>query len=184
MLNRKCHGGPAQPCYYIHDGCFAPRSELAGFLSAELAAEVEACWRTASSTLAGRVLVIDLNRLTGAGEPGRQLLQWYEPGAHFLITSSTHSDVLIESITGHPTLRASETAPTKSARSLFIGATPAAVALALILLIDAWGPGSSRSLGAATATRARVLHSQLKNGSFVFNLRSPKAGASFAEGRR
>lgn len=183
MLKRR--GERDQPCYYIHDGCSALRFELSGFLTAELAAEVEACWRTASSTLAGRVLVIDLNRLTGAGEPGRQVLrQWYQLGAQFLTTPSTHADALIESITGHPTLRASETAPAESARSLLIGTIPAAVALALLLLIEACGPGSSRSLGAATATRARAPHSRLENGSFIFNLRPLKAGTSFAERRQ
>jgi hypothetical protein len=89
----------AQLRYYLHDGASSLRFELAGTLAGDNVSELEQCWRTASSTVEGRELILDVTALTALDEAGLQLLnRWHERGARFAANSG-HSRRLIESIT-------------------------------------------------------------------------------------
>lgn len=168
MLKRKCHEERARSSYHMHDGCSARRLDLSGFLSAELATEIEACWRTASSTLGCRALVIDVSRMTDAGESGHRLLrQWYQLGAQF-VASSSNADTLIESITGHPPHRVSAFPSGRSALPLGVGAKCALVALPLLLFIKFAAPGASGSQGTGKVDLARTPYAGIKSRSSSF----------------
>jgi hypothetical protein len=84
----------------MHDGPTAFRFELAGHLSREGARQLEQDWRTASSTLGERRLIVDMTFVTGVDEQARALLsRWYRDGAR-LIANSAASHRLAESILG------------------------------------------------------------------------------------
>ena len=88
--------------YYMHDGPTAFRFELAGDLNNGAARDLDQAWRTASSVVGDRVLVIDMTFVTGAGNDGRSLLaRWYAEGAQ-LIARSKVSRNLAEAIIGKP----------------------------------------------------------------------------------
>jgi hypothetical protein len=88
--------------YYMHDGPSAFRFELAGDLNNEAARDLDQAWRTASSMIGDRALVIDMTFVTGAEKEGRSLLaRWYAEGAQ-LIARSKVSRALAEAIVGKP----------------------------------------------------------------------------------
>src|SRR5712671_3365426 len=88
--------------YYMHDGPSAFRFELAGDLNNEAARDLDQAWRTASSMVGDRALVVDMTFVTGAGKDGRSLLaRWYAEGAQ-LIARSKVSRALAEAIVGEP----------------------------------------------------------------------------------
>jgi hypothetical protein len=88
--------------YYMHDGPSAFRFELAGDLDANDAARLEQDWRTASSTLGNRTLILDVSFVTGMDEAARSLLRsWHGSGAEFA-ASSKRSRELVELITERP----------------------------------------------------------------------------------
>src|SRR6266404_9863393 len=88
--------------YYMHDGPSAFRFELAGHLDNDGARELQQAWRTASSIIGDRALIIDMTFVTSAGEYGRSLLsRWYAEGAQ-LIAGSKISRQLAEAIVGEP----------------------------------------------------------------------------------
>ena len=88
--------------YYMHDGPSAFRFELAGDLNNEAARDLDQAWRTASSMIGDRALVVDMTFVTGAGRDGRSLLaRWYAEGAQ-LIARSKVSRTLAEAIVGAP----------------------------------------------------------------------------------
>ena len=71
--------------YYMHDGPSAFRFELAGDLNNEAARDLDQAWRTASSMIGDRALVVDMTFVTGAGRDGRSLLaRWYAEGAQLI----------------------------------------------------------------------------------------------------
>jgi len=84
--NRKQRKGPTDSWgYKIHDGAAQFRFELEGALASGDAAELDQCWRTAASTIAGKTLVVDLTSLTAIDASGRQLLdRWRQAGAKFI----------------------------------------------------------------------------------------------------
>lgn len=100
--------------YYIHDGPASFRFELAGVLEKEGARRLVQDWRTASSMMSGRVLVIDMTFVTGVDEHGHALIaRWHGEGAR-LIANSKVSRALAQSILGEALpeqLRNTETAP-------------------------------------------------------------------------
>lgn len=61
--------------YYLHDGAKSFRIELLGALSEADLPELAGCWRTARSSVLGRRLLIDLRKLEGLDEAGRNWLQ-------------------------------------------------------------------------------------------------------------
>jgi len=86
--------------YYMHDGPSAFRFELAGDLNNEGAREIDQAWRTASALIGGRVLVVDMTFVTGAGPDGRSLLaRWSAEGAQ-LVARSKSSRELARAIVG------------------------------------------------------------------------------------
>ena len=88
--------------YYMHDGPMAFRFELAGTLDYEGALRLDQDWRTASSAIGDRKLIVDLTFVTNLAEEGKTLLRrWHQEGAR-LIANSTTSRVLAESVLGSP----------------------------------------------------------------------------------
>jgi hypothetical protein len=88
--------------YYMHDGPSAFRFELAGDLNNEAARDLDQAWRTVSSVIGDRALVVDMTFVTGAEKDGRSLLaRWYAEGAQ-LIARSKVSRALAEAIVGKP----------------------------------------------------------------------------------
>jgi len=86
--------------FYLHDGSTEFRFKLSGHLSDHGARELEQTWRTASSTIGARKLVVDLSRVTGIDEAGRGLLlMWHREGA-ILVTDSGVASALLHSIPG------------------------------------------------------------------------------------
>src|SRR5260370_3096239 len=86
----------------MHDGPSAFQFELAGDLNNEAARDLDQAWRTASSMIGDRALVVDVTFVTGAGRDGRSLLaRWYAEGAQ-LIARSKVSLALAEAIVGAP----------------------------------------------------------------------------------
>jgi hypothetical protein len=59
----------------IHDSAGECRFRLEGKLAGASVNELEMCWRTASSTTAGRRTAVDLRRLEAADASGGALLQ-------------------------------------------------------------------------------------------------------------
>lgn len=60
--------------YYIHDGIETLRLQLVGELSEVDVTDLDGCWRTARTTLAGRQLVIDVRTLAKVDETGKRWL--------------------------------------------------------------------------------------------------------------
>jgi hypothetical protein len=88
--------------YYMHDGPTAFRIELAGNLDCEAALRLDQDWRTASSAIGDRKLIVDMTFVTKLAEEGKTLLRrWHQEGAR-LIANSTTSRVLAESALGGP----------------------------------------------------------------------------------
>jgi hypothetical protein len=88
--------------YYMHDGPTAFRFELAGNLKHEDARRLDQAWRTASSIIGDRRLIVDMTFVTGVDEHGRALItRWHREGAQ-LIANSKASRALAESILGKP----------------------------------------------------------------------------------
>jgi anti-anti-sigma regulatory factor len=87
--------------YYIHDGFDAFRFKLAGTLSEEGAQDLEQAWRTASSVIGARRVIVDLSHLTGIDPSGQALLsKWKERGARF-VASSPRARKQLQSMTDH-----------------------------------------------------------------------------------
>jgi hypothetical protein len=96
--------------YYMHDGATAFSFELAGRLSDNKARELQNAWRTASSVIGDRSLIVDLSYVTGVDPAGRELLRrWHDRGAQ-LVAKSAQTRALVQSITGQPFDKLSEAA--------------------------------------------------------------------------
>ena len=86
--------------YYIHDELEALRLEIRGSLSGHAVTSLDQAWRTGSSILNGRLLLIDLVSVEEADENGRDLLlAWHRMGAR-IMARSTESRLLAEGILG------------------------------------------------------------------------------------
>ncbi|MGD1095675.1 MAG: hypothetical protein ABSB35_27240 [Bryobacteraceae bacterium] len=85
--------------YYMHDGPAAFRFELAGDLDANDATRLEQDWRTASSSVGTRTLIIDISFVTAMDEAVQSLFRrWYAGGAKFA-ARSRRSRELVETLT-------------------------------------------------------------------------------------
>ena len=88
--------------YYMHDGPAAFRFELAGDLTAEGVCRLQQDWRTASSALGDRRLIVDMTFVSSVDVAARALInRWHREGA-LLIANSRASRALAESILGEP----------------------------------------------------------------------------------
>jgi ABC-type transporter Mla MlaB component len=77
--------------YYMHDGPTTFRFELSGKLDREGAGRLDQDWRTASSVLGDRRLIVDLTFVTSVDEEGRALLAgWHREGALLVANSKSH----------------------------------------------------------------------------------------------
>src|SRR5258708_859699 len=88
--------------YYMHDGPSGFRCELAGYLDNDGARELHQAWRTASSVIGDRELIVDMTFVTNVDEDGRSLLaRWFADGAR-IVAKSNVSRALAEAIIGKP----------------------------------------------------------------------------------
>ena len=86
--------------YYMHDGPSAFRFELAGDLDGDGARHLDQDWRTASSVIDGRTLIIDMTFVTQIDKAGRELLaRWHRDGAQ-IVAKSKQSRELAEMALG------------------------------------------------------------------------------------
>src|SRR5579872_7459134 len=115
--------------YYMHDGPSAFRFELSGILNDDGARRLDQDWRTASSVIGDRTLIVDLTFVTAIGELGRALLaRWYGEGAQ-LIAHTEASREMAESALGQKLPNIAEYAAPRPAsqqtwlpfRALFVG---------------------------------------------------------------
>jgi len=155
--NRKQRKGAADSWgYRIHDGAAQFRFELEGALASADVGELEQCWRTAASTIAGKSLVVDVTSLTSIDESGRQLLsRWREAGAKFI--AGPESVALIQGANCASLLCSPETGSERFPRPAFQTALPVLVALLSLLLpstvfaADSVTSLPKRGVGSATA---------------------------------
>ena len=88
--------------YYMHDGPAAFSIEVAGTLAAEGAEKLEQDWRSASTVIGKKELVVDLSFVTEIDPVGRQLLlRWRRNGAT-VVANTPESRTLAESVIGRP----------------------------------------------------------------------------------
>jgi hypothetical protein len=86
--------------YYMHDGVNAFSFELAGRLSNDAARQLQQAWRTASSVVGERTLIVDLSYVNAIDPLGRDLLRhWHSQGAR-LVANSPEARALLQSVTG------------------------------------------------------------------------------------
>jgi hypothetical protein len=84
---------------YIHDLATSFRIELEGDLSGKAVLELEQSWRTASSVIGDRALVIVVGNVSGIHPAGRALLQrLHQAGAQF-VAKSPSAEALVTTIT-------------------------------------------------------------------------------------
>src|ERR1700730_7924003 len=88
--------------YYMHDGPTAFRFELGGDLNHEGACRLEQDWRTASSALGDRRLIIDMTFVTGVDEQGQALIPRLRREGAWFIADSKASRALAEATLGEP----------------------------------------------------------------------------------
>jgi hypothetical protein len=122
--------------YYMHDGPMAFRFELAGTLDYDGALRLDQDWRTASSAIGDRKLIVDMTFVTNLAEEGETLLRrWHQEGAR-LIANSTTSRVLAESVLGSP-LPASASDTTVSNRTWLPFHASFLVSAVILFVLDA-----------------------------------------------
>jgi hypothetical protein len=129
--------------FYMHDGPATFRFELAGSLAGGEVRKLDQAWRTASSTVAGKILAVDVTFVTSIDEKGRDLLaRWRQAGAHF-VANSPLSRTFVESITGQPySVADAKVGPTYEPR--FVRAVACAIILFFIMMFPA--PASAADL--------------------------------------
>jgi hypothetical protein len=111
--------------YYLHDGADAFRFELIGTLSAIDLSELDGCWRTARSSVAGRKLRLDIRQLRDVDEAGRQWLTEMITERAECVVSCGFSEGLAQEL-GLPAMRCGSNAPRQSLTWLrrWLGASP------------------------------------------------------------
>jgi anti-anti-sigma regulatory factor len=101
-MSKALHTKKSDLAYHIHDGSTALRFQLSGDLSGSGVRDLHQAWRTASSIIGGRCLVVDLSAVTGMDHAGRELLEtWQVEGARTVATSSA-AKARIESMMDRP----------------------------------------------------------------------------------
>src|SRR5438270_808769 len=127
--------------YYMHDSTAAFRFEIAGVISADDAVELQRAWRTASSVIDGRILIVDISYVTEISDGARVLLrEWNHNGARVVANSPT-ARALAESIVGVPLPVTSS--PQPATYRPFFTHIAAILAIALWILLDPVGVSAS-----------------------------------------
>jgi ABC-type transporter Mla MlaB component len=86
----------------MHDGLDSFRFQLEGRLTRDGARDLEQAWRTATSVIGERFVVVDLSRLTSIDASGRELLRkWQDQGAR-LVTASHQEKARLHLMTDRP----------------------------------------------------------------------------------
>ena len=98
--NRKSRRRNADVHYYMHDGSTTFRFKLAGNLSDAGARELQQAWRTASSIIDGKELIVDISQLTGIGDAGRTLLSTWQLQGGIVVADRAAACALLDSIPG------------------------------------------------------------------------------------
>ncbi len=139
----------------MHAGPSAFRFELAGDLDANDAGRLEQDWRTASSIVGTRALILDMSFVTGVDNAVRRLFRrWHDEGAEFAASSSEGRKV-VESITGRPFTQAPH-APTYQPW-VSLSLSPLVLLVAFVMFLT---PSHVRADDDASAAFARfVTHS-------------------------
>jgi len=181
--------------YYMHDGPSAFRFELAGDLNNEAARDLDQAWRTASSMVGDRALVVDMTFVTGAEKDGRSLLaRWYAEGAQ-LIARSKVSRALAEAIVGKPLPESASTGVAGTGRTwlpfhISFGAPKlklTLVAAALLLPLHAHAANLKAETVAAWDDYVQSVSVTLQNrvrpgGSFLWTYEEPERIAKVRRG--
>ena len=89
---------------YIHDEAAQLRLRVTNDLDEQAANELASCWKTASSVVGERRIVMDLTGLSSIQETGRQLLELMGRKTHEVV-SATYPEGLSKSICGNGALR-------------------------------------------------------------------------------
>jgi ABC-type transporter Mla MlaB component len=80
---------------YLHDEANAMRFKIQGELGGSCVTELESSWRTASSVMRGKSLVVDLTGVTSIDKAGEQLLvRMRKEGAHLIPESQVGEPIL------------------------------------------------------------------------------------------
>jgi hypothetical protein len=82
--------------YYLHDNSDAFRLQFIGQITSAALAELDGCWRTARSSVAGRKVCLDLRELTAADKTARVWLKTFvaNEAAECLVATVGFSDLL------------------------------------------------------------------------------------------
>jgi hypothetical protein len=82
--------------YYLHDSSDAFRFQFIGQITSSALVELDGCWRTARSSVAGRKVCLDLRELTAADETARVWLKTFvaKEAAECLVATAGFSDLL------------------------------------------------------------------------------------------
>jgi len=155
--------------YYMHDGPSAFRFELSGSLNDEGARRLDQDWRTASSVIGDRRLIVDITFVTDVGVQGRALLaRWHGEGAE-IVANTKASRELAESVIGQQLPNTAENPARKPVsrqtwapfRTFFVGvvaallASPVSAATLKKEAINAWNQYVARE----NATLQERIHS-------------------------
>jgi len=153
--NRRPRKGSAHSWgYRIHDGAAQFRFELEGALASGDVAELDQCWRTAASTIAGKTLVVDVTSLTAIDESGRQLLNRLRQAGAAFVGGPESAAILDGWNCADTPVRATDSGSTRFARPSFQTALPLIVALLSLLL-----PPALRAADSATSIPGPALES-------------------------
>src|SRR5580658_667987 len=88
--------------FFIHDLATSFRIQLEGNLSRKAVLQIEQAWRTASSVIGDRSLVIAIGDVRNVDPEGHALFhKWHQAGARF-VTKSVSAPQWVSAITGQP----------------------------------------------------------------------------------
>jgi hypothetical protein len=88
--------------YYLHDNSDAFRLQFIGQITSSALAELDGCWRTARSSVAGRKVCLDLRELKAADETARLWLKAFvtKESAECLVGTAGFSKLLRNELGG------------------------------------------------------------------------------------
>lgn len=88
------------PDFYLYDEVGTLRFRLIGHLGGNVALDFERSWKTASSTLGGRVAVVDLSEVESADPVGREVLRRVGAAGAKFVTANALGDSLARDASG------------------------------------------------------------------------------------
>lgn len=91
---------------YLHDEPAAIRFNLIGELTSADVVDIRQTWHTASSTMSGRPLIVDIASLANTDDEGAQLLQEFADTRAVFVSASEFSDSLASRLSGRKPVEA------------------------------------------------------------------------------